>query len=124
MDVLAHANLHPSPALPDESWTSDLSVLSFVSFATLYRHFVERQTNVMLFTDGADQSVEESAAGESGEVFTIIPWSWKRLQIFQEWSCTIYSIQFFAKNSAGMCYVCAQVLPSSETTKKYSVRVY
>jgi len=44
VNEVAHPNLRPSPAIPNEGWTSNLADLLFVSFATLYRHFVERPT--------------------------------------------------------------------------------
>ena len=67
MNEVAHPNLRSSPSLPKEGWTSNLAELPFVSFASLYRHFVEQPTKVILLADDADQSLfaEESAADGS-----------------------------------------------------------
>ena len=53
VNKVAHPNLRTSPSLPKEGWTLNLVELPFVSFASLYRHFVERPTNVILLADDA-----------------------------------------------------------------------
>ena len=67
MNEVAYPNLRSSPVLPNEGWTLNLADLPFVSFASLYRHFVEQPTNVILLADDADQSlsVEKSTADNS-----------------------------------------------------------
>ena len=125
VNEVAHPNLRSSPTLPKEGWTSNRAELPFVSFASLYRHFVERPTNVILLADDADQSLsaEESAADGSGdECLPSFRGLGKGYRFFKDGH--VQSIQHHSlPDSPGLCYVRAQVLPSMVKTKKYSVKL-
>ena len=122
---MAHPNLRSSALLPNEGWALNLAELPFVFFASLYRHFVERPTNIILLADDADQSLsaEESAAdGSGGEFLPSFRCLGKSYRFFKDGN--VQSIQHYSlPNSSGLCYVCAQVLPSMVKIKKYSVKL-
>ena len=66
-----HINLRTSPELPKTGWTSNLAELPFVTFATLYQHFVEQPINTILMGDNAENSgtSEDSASDESKDEY-------------------------------------------------------
>ena len=120
MNKVAHPNLRSSISLPNEGWASNLAELPFVFFASIYRHFVERPTNVILLADDADQSLsaEESAADGCGdECLPSFHGLGKGYRFFKDGH--VQSIQHHSlPNSPGLCYVRAQVLLSMVKTKK------
>ena len=121
----AHPNLRFSPALPKDGWTSNLAELPFVSFASLYRHFVERPTSVILFAEDADQSLsaEKSSADDStDECLPSFCGLGKGYRFFKDGH--VQSIEYHSlPDSPGLCYIRAQILPSMVKTKKYPVRM-
>ena len=125
VNEVAHPNLRSSPVLPNEGWTPNLADLPFVSFASLYRHFVERPTNVILLADDADQSLsaEKSTADDSeDECLPSFRGLGKEYRFFKDGH--VQSIQHHPlPDSPRLCYVRAQVLPSMVKTKKYAVRL-
>ena len=72
VNEVAHPNLRPSPAIPNESWMSNLADLPFVSFATLYRHFVER-TKWLIPTYGPHLQSQMKAGRQTWQICRLSP---------------------------------------------------
>ena len=123
VNEVAHPNLRPSPAIPNEGWTSNLTDLPFVSFATLYRHFVERPTSaIVLANSDANQSLSAEAEDYGEECLPSFRGLGKGYRFFKDGH--VQTIQYHSlPDSLGFCYVRAQVLPSMVKSRKYSVRI-
>ena len=51
LDLNVHTNLRLSPETPTTGWTSNLGDLPFVSFASLYKHYICREAyHCLLYT--------------------------------------------------------------------------
>lgn len=67
LDPNIHTNLRLSPETPTTGWTSNLGDLPFISFASLYKHYVKRPINSVLMGTDGDKTEHESSAAESQE---------------------------------------------------------
>ena len=120
-----HTNLRTSPELPKTGWTSNLAELPFVTFATLYQHFVEQPINTILMGDDAENSgsSEDFESDESKDEY--IP-SFRGLgkgyRFFKDGH--VQCIEFHPLPArTDLCFVRAKILPSMVKNKKYAVRV-
>ena len=113
VDTDLHPNLRDSPKVPSDGWSSNLGDLPFVSFATLYKHFVERPIHSLY---------EESDGSDTEEHIPSFRGLGKGYRFYKDGH--VQNIQFHPlPESSEFCFVEALVLPSMLKTKKYSVRL-
>ena len=65
LDLNFHTNLHLLLEMPTTRGTSNLGDLPSVSFASLYKHYVERPIDSILMGTDGNETEHESSAGES-----------------------------------------------------------
>lgn len=124
------AHLSPAPPAPEAGWTSRLSDLPTVTFASLYQHFVEGPTRAVAGSadhkdkDEAGPSAASSIAGSSSNADCAASFRGlsKGFRFFKDGH--VQSIEYHSlPGSPGLSYVRAQVLPSMKKGKKYLVRI-
>ena len=112
LDLNVHTNLRLSPETPTTGWTSNLGDLPFVSFASLYKHYVERPiNNVLMETDGDETEHQSSAAESQEESMLSFRGLGKGYRFFKDGH--VQAIEYHAlPQTPGLCLVQAKVLPS------------
>ena len=123
-DLESHPNLREAPPPPQEGWDSCLADLPNVTFASLYKHFMERPLKSLLGDDpvgasSVSSTSEEDATDDPATSFRGVE---KGYRFFK--SGHVQRIEFHRlPASSEFCYVRAKVLPSMVKNKVYCVHI-
>ena len=59
INEIVHPNLRAAPQTPDDGWSSNLGEWPFVSFASLYKNFIERPVSIPISTGSQSVNTPE-----------------------------------------------------------------
>lgn len=118
-DLSHHPNLAPSPAVPVDGWTSDLSGLPDFYYPAIFRHFVERPCTEIVEQLPRKDVDDDGEPGDSTSSFRGLA---KGFRFFKDGHVQSLEMHHLP-NNVNFCYVRAKVLPSMVKTRQYQVRV-
>lgn len=97
-DLSSHPNLRDAPAPPDDGWESCLADLPTVTFASLYKHYMERPLKSLFGDDPVHDSAEDTTDISDDETVTSFRGVAKGYRFFK--SGHVQGIEFHALPSA------------------------